>query len=567
MILKGNQRAGGQQLAVHLLNSFDNERVEVAEVRGAVAQDLSGAFAEWAAEARGTKCKKFLYSLSLNPDQSQGRLTREQYLDLLERTERSLKLVGQPRAVVFHEKKDKDGVPREHCHAVWSRIDTEHRKAVQISHDRLKLRTVAREFARDYGLQLPDGLKKDGKRDRFNKRAENLAEKQQQERTGVPKDERMHDLEHAWHNTTTGPAFVQAMEEKGYYLARGDSGRYVAVDLYGEIHSLYRQIEGVKSAQIKERLSGYPLDKQPDVESVQAYAKQKLLERQKAQEAMGAKATEGNLLKEEKGGTQEATGGRQADEGQKETAAGIETRKAALQARQEQRRTELGKQRLDLFARQFSERGALREMQAGENTGIGAARSEKQPKGLIAFLTRITGIGSLLAWAQTKQDQKREATHGHQAETLQRRHGLELKELERTYRALDRLETRENRSAETALLREGYRKLRVRSFALKPEFQKAVEGREAVKAAGSGGNKTAALFNRLAAGMGFSKGDLQRAFERARGKAGTAGGSDAGRYAPVDPEELEKARSLRDQLLKTEPRSAPDRERERDRER
>ena len=128
--------------------------------------DLSGAFAEWAAEARGTKCQKFLYSLSLNPDQSQGHLTREQYLELLERTERSLKLVGQPRAVVFHEKRDKDGVLREHCHAVWSRIDTEKMKAVQIAHDRLKLRTVAQEFARDHGLELPDGMKpgKEGQR-------------------------------------------------------------------------------------------------------------------------------------------------------------------------------------------------------------------------------------------------------------------------------------------------------------------------------------------------------------------------------------------------------------------
>ena len=105
-----------------------NEVVEIADVRGAVAQDLSGAFAEWAAEARATRCKKYIYSLSLSPDQAQGRLTREQYLDLLERTERSLQLVGQPRAVVFHEKRDKDGVLREHCHAVWSRIDTEKMK-------------------------------------------------------------------------------------------------------------------------------------------------------------------------------------------------------------------------------------------------------------------------------------------------------------------------------------------------------------------------------------------------------------------------------------------------------
>src|ERR1700680_2374734 len=117
MILKGNQRGGGQQLAVHLMIAFYDEVVEAADVRGPVARDLSGAFAEWAAEASATRCEKYIYSLSLSPDQSQGRLTREQYLDLIARTERSLKLVGQPRAVVFHTKKG-----RQHCHVVWSRI-------------------------------------------------------------------------------------------------------------------------------------------------------------------------------------------------------------------------------------------------------------------------------------------------------------------------------------------------------------------------------------------------------------------------------------------------------------
>src|SRR5438270_79339 len=190
MILKGNQRGGGQQLAVHLMNAFDNERVEIAEIRGAVAQDLSGAFSEWAAQAKAvTKIeKKYYYHLSLSPDQKQGRLTREQYLDLLDRTERSLKLVGQPRAVVFHEKIDGKGVPREHCHAVWSRADTDKMQAVHISHDRLRLRTVARDFARDHGLELPDGMKprRSKERDEFNDWAqqENHSERQQRERSG-----------------------------------------------------------------------------------------------------------------------------------------------------------------------------------------------------------------------------------------------------------------------------------------------------------------------------------------------------------------------------------------------
>jgi len=548
LILKGNQRGGGQQLAVHLMNSFDNEVVEIADVRGAVAQDLSGAFAEWAAEARATRCKKYIYSLSLSPDQAQGRLTREQYLDLLERTERSLKLVGQPRAVVFHEKRDKDGTLRQHCHAIWSRIDTERMKAVQIAHDHLKLRSVAREFARDYGLELPDGMKPGNKKDRFNERAkqENLGEKQQQERTGVDKAGRMEEIAACWTTTKTGAEFVRAMEGKGYYLANGDQRDYVVIDLYGEIHSLSRQLGGVaKKKQLMDRLSAYPPDKQPDIETTQAYARQKLHERQKALEK----------------GSQE-----KQEPARSEAAAGIEKRKAALQERQSSRRAELDKHRTDLFARQFRERGALREIHAAEHAGVAAARLETRPKGLTAFLTRITGIGSLVAWAQGKADSKREATQKHHTEALLRHHDRELKEMDRHYQALHRLEVRENRSASTAAQREGYRKLRVRTFELKPEFDKALARQEGTGATGGGGNRAVGLFNRLAAGMGLTKGDLQAAFERATaGKARPSGDTDTKGPSPADPEKLEQARSLRDELDRRQPRPGPDRGRDRER--
>lgn len=100
-------------------NADDNEFFEIAEVRGAVAQDLHGAFAEWEAQAHAlTGCTNYLFSLSINPDQLQGRLSRDGYLDYIDRAERKNGLTGQPRAVVFHIK---DG--RENCHVVWSRID------------------------------------------------------------------------------------------------------------------------------------------------------------------------------------------------------------------------------------------------------------------------------------------------------------------------------------------------------------------------------------------------------------------------------------------------------------
>ena len=75
MIPFSSQRGLGQDLAAHLLNEHDNELMELAELRGAVADDLQGAFSEWEAQAHAlTKCKNYLYSLSINPDQSQGRI-------------------------------------------------------------------------------------------------------------------------------------------------------------------------------------------------------------------------------------------------------------------------------------------------------------------------------------------------------------------------------------------------------------------------------------------------------------------------------------------------------------
>ena len=94
MIPKASQRGLGQDLATHLQNAYDNEYVEIAEVRGAVAHDLHGAFAEWEVCAHAmTGCRNYLYSLSVNPDPAQAALTRAQYRDYIDRVEG--KLLGE----------------------------------------------------------------------------------------------------------------------------------------------------------------------------------------------------------------------------------------------------------------------------------------------------------------------------------------------------------------------------------------------------------------------------------------------------------------------------------------
>ncbi len=41
MILKGNQRAGGRQMALHLINGEQNEHVTVHQIKGFVAQEIA----------------------------------------------------------------------------------------------------------------------------------------------------------------------------------------------------------------------------------------------------------------------------------------------------------------------------------------------------------------------------------------------------------------------------------------------------------------------------------------------------------------------------------------------
>jgi len=439
MIPKGNQRAGGQQLATHLLNAYDNDRVEIADMRGAIAQDLHGAFAEWYAEAKATNCSKYLYSLSINPDHRQGPFSREHYDDFIRRTEKTLGLSGQPRAVVFHVKHG-----REHCHIVWSRIDTEKMKAVQLSHDRQKLRAVAQEYAREHNLTLPPGMRNDRGKDRFpdHAKTENLAEKQQEERSGTSKKQRMEQITKAWRESADARSFIKALDASGYTLARGDQRSYVVVDLYGEIHSLSRQLTGVKSKDLKARLASHPVDKLLTVAAAQESAREQrqalLLQNQK-QDGAGKEPS----LAER-------------------TAAAKETareRRDVLQQAQSVRRASLDTKRQQLAERHIAERKALSDLQNSRSVDTARDRAAKQPKGVFAFLARITGYNALTAFRHARQDRKTEQDHRLQTVALARRHGREIENFSHQERGLTALEKRERRSLETGLRRDVFRRI------------------------------------------------------------------------------------------------------------
>ena len=249
MILKGSQRANGADLATHLMQAFDNETVDIAEVSGTVATDLHGAFAEMEAVAAGTRAANYLYSLSINPS---APLTRDQYYEAIALIEDRQGLTGQPRAIVFHIK---DG--REHAHVVWSRIDADTMKAIHMAYDHSRLCDLSCELAHKYNLDLPPGLKAWEARRRTDKdyleatMAENAIAKE----TGITPEQRQKDITAAYSQSDTGKAFQTALVEAGYIIAQGDRRRYVVVDRFGKVHSLTRHIKGHTAKDIKFRLA------------------------------------------------------------------------------------------------------------------------------------------------------------------------------------------------------------------------------------------------------------------------------------------------------------------------
>lgn len=248
MILVGNQRGGARDLARHLMKQ-ENERVDLHELRGFVADDLEGAFQESYAISRGTKCKQFLFSLSLNPPK-EAEVSKDQFLNAINATEARLGLKGQPRAIVFHEKRGDDGELRRHAHAVWSRIQGSEMKAIPLSYSRLKLQDISRDLYLEHGWKMPRGLAVSGAGDPRNF---SLAEWQQAKRLKQDPRDIKAAFQDAWAISDTKSAFSHALQERGYWLCRGDRRGYVAVDMQGEIHNIAKRV-GIKTKEVRDRL-------------------------------------------------------------------------------------------------------------------------------------------------------------------------------------------------------------------------------------------------------------------------------------------------------------------------
>lgn len=269
MIIKGGSRSGPKQLAAHLLRTDTNETVRILDDTYSVSGDLMEALVDMQTLTMAVRGTKGLYHANIDPE-AHYEMTDEQWFRAVEVLEKELGLDGQPRVVVMHEKKD-----RQHLHVVWARTDMEQLKLRSDSmnypaHERASL-ALELEFGHEH---VPGKhAKKHLNRDQPTPVAEmNHAEWQQWERTGLHPKERKTLITELYQQSDTGQAFHAALNENGYILAKGDRRALVVVDMAGDAHSLTRQVNGARAAEIKGKLADVDLEKLPSVEEARELA-------------------------------------------------------------------------------------------------------------------------------------------------------------------------------------------------------------------------------------------------------------------------------------------------------
>ena len=244
VIIKASQRSGARALSDHLMNDRDNDHVSVLQLRGFMADDLHGAFDEAHAISKATRCKQFLFSVSLNPPQGHD-VPEQDFEDAADLIEAKLDLTGQPRAIILHEKEG-----RRHAHVVWSRINPETIKAINLPHFKVKLRDIARDLYLDHGWTLPKGLATYGDKNPLNF---TLSEWQQAKRVKIDPREIKQIFQEAWERSDNLDSYRNALAERGYHIAKGDRRGHVALDVQGNVYAIAKWT-GIKAKDVVTKL-------------------------------------------------------------------------------------------------------------------------------------------------------------------------------------------------------------------------------------------------------------------------------------------------------------------------
>lgn len=338
MIPRGQIHSSGPRLAAYLVAGKDGEEAELIEVRGVLpGLTIHEAFADMQAIAEDhTQAEKpFFHAHIRLPDNE--RLSREQWLKVADRMEKTLGFKGHLRAVAFHNHAERGA----HMHIAWCRLDPETLKVRDPGLFAVKMIEEARKLEVEFGLRQLDSSPNP---DRLTKRAKD-GEFEQARRLETNIDAIRNGIRGAWDSSDGGPALQAALAERRWILAQGDRRDFVVVDERGGEHALGKRMVGVTAGEVRKRLGGEDFKRTlPTVEEAKDLQRHRQQEQEQERERQGRSAADRGLRPEpgrkrsgtDAGRTQVATtdGGMVAQQREAMRMLTREERLAQLQAQQ-----------------------------------------------------------------------------------------------------------------------------------------------------------------------------------------------------------------------------------------
>ena len=258
MIAKGNLHSHGGKLAAYMTTGKKGEIAELVELRGFASGDIRTAFHDVEVQAQGTHATKPFFHAYTRLVAGEE-LTREQWLQVADRQEKTLGLTGQPRAVSFHRDRESGEM---HMHVAWSRIDAERGRAIDPGLYKNKLKELCRTLENQLDLtkvrneRAPEDKALAAGRDEF----------EQARRLNTDLKAIRNGIRECWERSDSGKSFAAALDANGLILARGDRRDFVVIDAAGGEHALGKRITGATAAETRRRLADLDRAQLPDVE-------------------------------------------------------------------------------------------------------------------------------------------------------------------------------------------------------------------------------------------------------------------------------------------------------------
>ena len=249
MVISGKIRGNAPQLAEYLLTIGENDEIMILDVNGrpnADADYLRQILYSMELNSELTKTQNSVYHGYMNPDpdsQKDRAMSMDEWRQSVEILTKHTPFQEQRQVTVLHKKGG-----RFHAHIVYERYDHEHGIMVDFKHN-----YKAQDRAR-YEIEKTLGHKHTP-----------------QKNANQPEHKKI--LTALWNEAKTGEQFLKRAMKKGFLIAKGTDRPFRVVDSNGRSFDLVRQLDNVKTNEVRERLK--PLNLMEDKKAIAQMSLQK----------------------------------------------------------------------------------------------------------------------------------------------------------------------------------------------------------------------------------------------------------------------------------------------------